>query len=161
MSTAESLCRILPVIGAARRTIIIFIFIAVVFIILITLQANLPTLRFLDSRDYHPPDSLIDAVSDAGTMLPPLLGADGSIALVASHIPVDSLRGRCSGHSPPISPSGGRRGGLGRPTGQFSVALPAVIALPLFPVLSGLAVVNIPARALERIAQGERGGLGA
>lgn len=58
-----------------------------VFIILITLQANLPSVRFMQSQDYRPPDLVINTVSGIGTMLGSFLGPTG----ISLSLPVTSL----------------------------------------------------------------------
>ena len=45
-----------------------------VLVVLITLQSNLPSVVFLQNRDYHPPERVIDNVSGVGTLLGSLLG---------------------------------------------------------------------------------------
>jgi benzoate membrane transport protein len=58
-----------------------------VFFVLITLQGNLPSVRFLQSQEYNPPEFVISVVSGVGTMLGSLLGPTGiSLSLPATSL---------------------------------------------------------------------------
>jgi hypothetical protein len=96
--TPRRLRRNLPAADAAVRNINIFV--AVLSIPLAvaealaltaaetsTLQANLPSLRFLDSQGYDPPETAVDIVSGLGTMLGSFLAPTG----VSLSLPATSL----------------------------------------------------------------------
>jgi benzoate membrane transport protein len=125
-----------------------------IFVILITLQSNMPSLRYLQSQGYEPRGSLIDVISGIGTMLSAPLGPIG----VSLSLPVTSLLG---------GPGAGPReiryrasavaatavvvvGLLGPIVAQLTSAVP----LALLRTLMGLALLNVLAGALRRLSQG-------
>lgn len=79
------LSMVAPEITTPRFSLSAIIAATPVFVILIVLQANLPSLLFLRSQDYHPPEPVINVVSGVGTMLGSLLGPTGvSLSLPAT-----------------------------------------------------------------------------
>lgn len=125
-----------------------------VMVVLITLQANLPSVVFLRTQDYEPPERVLTFVSGAGTLVGSLLGPLGlSLSLPATAI--------CAG------PDAGDRSVRHRSVyvgaaGGVVIALLAGVAAecqrswarPLLVALVGLAVLGVLSTAIQRVAQG-------
>lgn len=125
-----------------------------VMVVLITLQANIPSLVFLRSQAYDPPDRALSLISGLGTVGGSLLGPMGvSLSLPAT--------ARCAG------PEAGDRLVRHRSVyvaagGAVVIALFAGLAVELADVipsallvaLVGLAVVGVLSTALKRVAEG-------
>jgi benzoate membrane transport protein len=125
-----------------------------VLVVLITLQANLPALRFLQSEGYDPPEATIDLVSGMGTMLGSFLGPTGvSLSLPATSLVAGAEAGEheIRHRSVYIVAGAALVVGLlaGIATGLLELIPPALLA-----TLAGLAVVDVLANALRRITAG-------
>jgi len=125
-----------------------------VFVVLITLQANMPSLRFLQSQDYHPPEVMLDLVSGIGTILGSLLGPTG----VSLSLPVTSLlAGPGAGdhhvrhRSVLVTGSAALVIGL---LGGFAAGVAGIIPVALLLTLAGLAVVDVLGNALKQATRG-------
>lgn len=125
-----------------------------VMIALITLQANIPSLVFLRSQDYDPPERTIDAVSGLGTVAGSMLGPMG----VSLSLPATAL---CAG--PDAGPlrrryraayiAGGASLGIGLLAG-LAPDLQRLIPAALLDGLVGLAVLSVLATGLQRTTEG-------
>jgi benzoate membrane transport protein len=125
-----------------------------VFVVLITIQANLPSLLFLRGEDYEPPEPMINTVSGIGTMLGSLLGPTGvSLSLPATSLVAGEGAGEHAirHRSVYIVAAAALLTGL---LAGIAAHLPDVIPLPLLLSLAGLALVDVLASALTRITQG-------
>lgn len=125
-----------------------------VFVVLITIQANLPSLLFLQGEDYEPPEFVVNNVSGIGTMLGSLLGPTGvSLSLPATSLVAGEGAGEheVRHRSVYIVATAALVTGL---LGGIAAHLPEVIPLPLLLSLAGLAVVDVLGNALKRITQG-------
>jgi benzoate membrane transport protein len=125
-----------------------------VIIVLITLQSNLPSIVYLRSQDYRPPERVINLVSGIGTALGSLFGPTG----LSLSLPVTSLV---------AGPEAGDReirhrtvyliGVAALLTGLlagFAAGLPRWIPLPLLRALAGLALLSVLMNALQEITRG-------
>jgi benzoate membrane transport protein len=125
-----------------------------VFAVLIMLQANLPSLRFLHSQDYDPPEFVVDMVSGIGTILGSFLGPTGvSLSLPVTSIVAGSGAGEHSIRHRSVYMAAGAALVVGLLAG-IAAGLAAVIPPALLMTLAGLAVIDILANALKRITQG-------
>jgi benzoate membrane transport protein len=125
-----------------------------VFVVLITLQANLPAVRFLYSQDYDPPQTTITAVSGMGTILGSLLGPTGiSLSLPATSIVAGPGAGEQEIRHRVVYLAGGATLLVGLLAG-VSADLAQAIPLALLLTLAGLSLVNVLGDALQRVAQG-------
>ena len=125
-----------------------------VFVVLITLQANLPSVRFLQSQAYDPPEVVIDVVSGAGTMLGSFLGPTGvSLALPATSLVAGSGAGDREIRHRAVYMVGCAALLVGLLAG-FAVGLAGIIPASLLATLAGLSLVNVLGSALKRITQG-------
>lgn len=125
-----------------------------VMAVLITLQANVPSLVFLRSQNYEPPEGMVTAVSGAGTFLGSLLGPMGvSLSLTATAI--------CAG------PDAGEHAVRHRSAymasasslviallAGFAAGLTNIVPPALLDALVGLAVFGVLTRALHSMAGG-------
>lgn len=125
-----------------------------VMAVLITLQANVPSLVFLRSQNYDPPEGMITAVSGAGTFLGSVLGPMGvSLSLTATAL--------CAGpdagdhdvrhRSAYMAAAGGLAIAL---LAGFAAGLANIVPPALLDALVGLAIFGVLTRALHRMAAG-------
>ena len=125
-----------------------------VFIILITLQANLPSLRFMESQDYDPPEFAINSVSGVGTVLGSFLGPTGvSLSLPATSLVAGPDAGELQIRYRSVYLAGGAALFVGLLSG-LAADLKSILPLPLLTTLVGLAVVDVLSNALKEITQG-------
>lgn len=127
---------------------------APVFVVLITLQANLPSARFLYSQDYDPPQMVITAVSGIGTILGSFLGPTGvSLALPATSLVAGPGAGEHEIRHRAVYLAAGAALLVGLLAG-VAADLAELIPLALLLTLAGLSLVNVLGDALQRVAQG-------
>jgi benzoate membrane transport protein len=125
-----------------------------VFVVLITLQANLPSVRFLQGEAYDPPEVVIDVVSGAGTMVGSFLGPTGvSLALPTTSLMAGEGAGEHEIRHRAVLIAGSAALLTGLLAG-FAVGLAEVIPAALLATLAGLALVNVLANALQQITRG-------
>lgn len=125
-----------------------------VFIVLITLQANLPSLRFLQSQDYDPPGVVVDVVSGVGTMLGSLLGPTGvSLSLPATSVVAGSGAGDHETRHRAVYLAGGAALLIGLLAG-IAAGVAGIMPVALLATLAGLSLVNILGNALKQTTQG-------
>ena len=125
-----------------------------VLVVLITLQSNLPSVIFMRSQGYHPPERVINVVSGAGTLVGSLLGPM-AVSIAVLLVPLVAGPGagdpRIRHWSVYVS-----AGALMLIVLLASTAadLAAVIPLPLLLALAGLSLVGVLASALQQITRG-------
>jgi benzoate membrane transport protein len=125
-----------------------------VFVVLITLQANLPSMRFLHSQNYHPPGFVIDMVSGLGTILGSFLGPTGvSLSLPATAVVAGPGAGEPGLRHRAVYLVGTVALLVGILAG-VAAGLAEVIPAALLATLAGLALVDVLADAVKRVAQG-------
>lgn len=125
-----------------------------VMVILITLQANVPSMVYLRNQEYDTPDALLGSVSGLGTMVGSLLGPTG----ISLSLPATALI---------AGPDAGRRqerylsaclGALA----LIAIALLSAVAAQLVDIIPrsllltivGLAFVDVLADSVRRVSQG-------
>lgn len=125
-----------------------------VFVILITLQANMPSLIYLRSQEYQPPEAMINQVSGIATSLGSLFGPTGvSLSLPATSLVAGPQAGDHAIRHRSIYISAGVALLIGIMAGM-AAEIPQMIPLSLLLSLAGLAVVDVLASALQQITQG-------
>jgi benzoate membrane transport protein len=125
-----------------------------VFFVLITLQANLPSLRFLHSQGYQPPERTVDAVSGVGTILGSFFGPTGiSLSLPATSLVAGPQAGEQQIRHRSIYIIG-LAAMLVAFLGGIAATLAGVIPRALLFTLAGLAVVDVFAYAIREAVQG-------
>jgi benzoate membrane transport protein len=125
-----------------------------VFAVLITLQANLPSLRFLQSQEYDPPEAVIDVVSGIGTMLGSFLGPTGvSLSLPATSVVAGPGAGDREIRHRAVYLVGGAALLVGVLAG-VAAGLSGVIPSVLLATLAGLALVDVLANAVKQVTAG-------
>lgn len=151
---AEPLILELPALTGPVFSLPVILTATPVFVVLITLQANLPALRFLQSQDYQPPERVIDIVSGLGMMVGSLLGPVG----VSLSLPATSLA---------AGPEAGDHDIRHRTIYIVSVtallvgifagaatALAGALPMALLLTLAGLSVVDVLMNAVTRFTEG-------
>lgn len=125
-----------------------------VMVVLITLQANVPSLVFLRSQEYDPPDRTLSLVSGVGTVGGSLLGPIGvSLSLPATALSAGPEAGdRLLRHRSVYVAAGGAV--VIALFAGLAVELADVIPQALLVALVGLAVVGVLSTALKRVAEG-------
>jgi benzoate membrane transport protein len=123
-----------------------------VLVILITLQANLPSVVFLRDQEYQPPERVIDAVSGVGTLVGSLLGPT-AVSLSATALAAGPQAGEHRLRHRSVYLANGALVLVGVLAG-IAAELPEIIPLPLLLALAGLAVIGVLANALSQITKG-------
>lgn len=127
---------------------------APVFVVLITLQANLPSVRFLQSQGYAPPETVIDIISGVGTMLASLLGPSGiSLSLPATSVVAGPGAGEHEIRHRSIYIAGSVALLVGLLAG-IAVGLAGTVPLTLLVTLAGLALIGVLGHALRQATAG-------
>ena len=125
-----------------------------VFVVLITLQANLPSLRFLHSQEYDPPETAIDMVSGIGTMLGSFLGPTGvSLSLPATSLVAGPGAGDREIRHRTVYLVAGAALLVGLLAG-VAAGLLEIIPASLLATLAGLALVDVLANAVKQVTAG-------
>lgn len=125
-----------------------------VFVVLIALQANLPSIRFLQAQGYNPPETAIDVVSGLGTILGSLLGPTGiSLSLPATSVVAGEEAGEREIRHRSVYLAGGAALLVGLLAG-IAVSLAEAIPAALLVTLAGLSLVDVLGNALKRVAKG-------
>lgn len=150
----EPLTMVLPKVTTPRFTLQTILTATPVLVVLITLQANLPAIRFLHSQDYDPPELVVDAASGLGTMLGSFFGPTGaSLSLPATSIAAGPGAGDRSirYRSVIINSTAALILGL---MGGLAAGIAGLIPTALLLTLAGLAVIDVLGRSLQQITQG-------
>ena len=125
-----------------------------VLIILIMLQANLPSVIFMQSQGYKPPERVLNVISGVGTIFCSLLGPTGiSLALPPTALVAGPAAGELSQRYRAAYLAGGALVVIGLLAG-FAADLPTIIPLPLLLTLAGLSLVDVLANALRQVIEG-------
>lgn len=125
-----------------------------VMIVLITLQANVPSVVFLRSQGYEPPERTVTGVSGAGTVMGSLLGPMGvSLSLPATALCAGPDAGERSVRHRSVYIAGGTSTAIALLAG-FAAELAAILPQALLQAAVGLAVLGVLTMAIERIATG-------
>ncbi len=128
--------------------------VAPVVVVLVTLQANLPSQIFLETKGYRVPSRLIDIVSGLGTLLGSLLGPTGvSLSLPATALIGGEEAGPLSGRYRSVYIVGGAAILTGA-LASLAAILPQVIPSALLLALAGLAVLDVLVNAITEITRG-------
>ena len=125
-----------------------------VFVVLITLQANLPSVRFLQSQDYDPPEVMVDIVSGIRTIVGSMLGPTGiSLSLPATSLMADPGAGDHDIRHRSVYLAGGAALLIGLLAG-VAASRTGIIPPALLLTLSGLSVLDVLGHALKEATQG-------
>lgn len=125
-----------------------------VLVVLIVLQANLPSLRFLQSQNYQPSERIVDAVSGIGTLLGSFLGPIGvSLSLPATSLVAGSGAGvrRFRHRAVYLVSAAGLLIGL---FASITASLAGRIPMGVLLTLAGLSVIDIFTDALKQMSRG-------
>lgn len=125
-----------------------------VLVVLITIQANLPSIRFLNSQDYKPPELLVDIASGLGTMLGSFFGPTGaSLSLPATSIAAGEGAGEHDIRYRAVVINSTAALFLGA-LGGFAAGFAGMIPMALLLTLAGLAVIDVLGSALKEVTRG-------
>lgn len=125
-----------------------------VMVVLITLQANIPSTVFLRSQGYTPPERTLSVVSGLGTVGGSLLGPLGvSLSLPATALCAGPDAGERSTRHRAVSLAAGGSLVIALFAG-LAAELATVIPQALLVALVGLAVVGVLSTAIQRVAEG-------
>jgi benzoate membrane transport protein len=125
-----------------------------VFFVLITIQGNMPSVRFLQSQGYQPPDFIINVISGIGTILGSFLGPTGiSLSLPATSIVAGEDAGEHSIRYKCVYMVGTAALLVGI-LASIAVDLAAIIPIVLLITLAGVSVVEVFGNALRGITGG-------
>jgi len=125
-----------------------------VFVVLITLQANLPSVRFLQSQDYDPPEVMVDIVSGIRTIVGSMLGPTGiSLSLPATSLMAGPGAGDHDIRHRSVYLAGGAALLIGLLAG-VAASRTGIIPPALLLTLSGLSVLDVLGHALKEATQG-------
>ena len=125
-----------------------------VLVLLIVVQSNLPSVIFLRSQGYHPPERIIDAVGGIATSVGSLFGPTAvSLALPLVSLAAAPEAGEFSVRHRAVYVAAGALVLIALLAGAAAV-LPAIIPLPLLLTLAGLSLEPVLAGALRAITRG-------
>lgn len=125
-----------------------------VFVVLITLQANLPSLRFLHSQEYQPPERVIDILSGLGMLVGSVLGPVGvSLSLPATSLAAGPEAGPREIRHRTVYIAGVAALLVAIFAGA-TTALAGALPMPLLLTLAGLSVVDVLLHAVTRFTEG-------
>lgn len=128
--------------------------IAPVFVVLITVQANVPSLVFLREQDYDPPELNVNTVSGTGTVMGSILGPIGvSLSLPATALVAGPDAGEWSNRHLSVYIAAGASLLIGVLAG-FAVEIARAVPVALLLTGVGLAVLGILSTALQRVTEG-------
>lgn len=125
-----------------------------VMVVLITLQANVPSLVFLRAEGFRPPERTISAVSGVGTLVGSVMGPMGvSLSLPATALTAGPDAGQHDLRYLAAYLAGGASIVIALLAG-LAADLETIVPEPLLTVLVGLAVLGVLADALRNVASG-------
>lgn len=125
-----------------------------VLVVLITAQANLPSVVFLESQGYRPPEQVVGILSGLGTLAGSLLGPVAvSVSLPATALVAAPEAGEHRVRHWAVYPAAAAGLLIGL-LGSLAAALPAIIPLSLLVALAGLSLVGVLVSALQKLTQG-------
>lgn len=154
LGSAPAEFQLAPAFTAPEFSLSAIVTVVPVMVVLITLQANVPSLVFLREHGYQPPATGLNAVSGLGTAGGSLLGPMG----VSLSLPATAL---CAG---PDAGDRDRRHWAAYIAGSASLliglaagvatAVAEVVPRPLLIALVGLAVIGVLSAALQNVTKG-------
>lgn len=128
--------------------------VAPVLVVLIVLQSNLPSVIYLRSQGYHPPERLIDGIGGISTGLGSLLGPTA----VSLALPLVALAAAPDAGELPVRHRavyfGAGAAVLIALLAGVAAMIPAIIPVPLLLALAGLALEPVLAGALQAVTKG-------
>ncbi len=126
-----------------------------IFVVLITLQANLPSLVFIKSKSYEPPERLINLTSGIFTVLGSFLGPMGaSLSLPLASLVAGDNAGDWDKRHYAVYYAGGAAILIGI-LGGLTTLLIEVVPLPFLLAVAGLALFDVLANALRAVFESE------
>lgn len=146
--------QLLPTITVPEFTVGSVLTVAPVMLVLITVQANIPSTVFLREQGFEPPERLLTLLSGGGTIGSSLLGPVGvSLSLPATAYTAGQEAGPLTGRY-----RGVLLGSLVlfafAPIAGFATLLARVVPAALLTVVAGLALLGVLADALKKVSSG-------
>ncbi len=125
-----------------------------VLVLIMVVQSNLPSVIYLRSQGYHPPDRAIDAVGGVATSLGSLFGPTAvSLALPLVSLAAAPEAGEFSVRHRSVYVAASAVILIALLAGAAAV-LPAIIPLPLLLTLAGLSLIPVLSSALKAMTRG-------
>lgn len=126
-----------------------------IFVVLITLQANLPSLVFVKSKSYEPPERLINLTSGVFTVLGSFLGPMGaSLSLPLTSIVAGDNAGDLKNRHKAVYYAAGMGIVIGI-LGGLTTLLIEIVPLPFLLAVAGLSLFDVLANALRAVFQSD------
>ena len=124
-----------------------------IFVVLITLQATLPSLIFIKSKSYEPPEGIINLVSGIFTVVGSFLGPMGaSLSLPLTSIVAGDNAGDLDKRHYAVYYAGGMAILIGI-LGGLTTLLIEIVPLPFLLAVAGLSLFDVLANALRAVFQ--------
>ena len=150
----EALSPPVPVITAPAFSPQAIITVSPVVMVLVILQANLPSLVFMRSQGYEPPENVVDATSGLGMMLGSFLGPVGtSLSLPATSLVAGPEAGAQDVRYRAAALAAAGLLVIGLLAG-IAADMSTIVPMPLLVTLAGLAVVSVLMNALQQVTKG-------
>lgn len=125
-----------------------------VIVVLITLQANAPSIVFLRDQGYRPPERSLTMVSGVGTVLASLFGPIGvSLSLPATALTAGPDAGPRAARYRAVLIAGAAATAIALMAG-YAAELETLVVRPLLVAVIGLAVVGVFTGALQQVVSG-------
>ncbi len=145
---------LLPTLTTPEFTLASVLTVAPVMLVLITVQANIPSIVFLRDQGYKPPDRLVTLLSGAGTIGGSLLGAVGfSLSLPATAYSGGPDAGPPATRYRAVLLGAGILVAIGALAG-FASVISDMLPAAVLTVIAGLALVGVTADALKKVSSG-------
>jgi benzoate membrane transport protein len=145
---------LLPALTRPEFTVAAALTVAPVMLVLITVQANIPSLVFLKDQGYEPPERLITLLSGSGTIGGSLFGAVGfSLSLPATAYSAGPDAGPMATRYWGVLMASGILITFGALAG-FASLISEVLPAAVLTVIAGLALLGVVSEALKKITAG-------
>lgn len=153
-ATAPEVVTLLPMLTPPEFSIASILTVAPVMLVLITVQANIPSIIFLQEQTYDPPERLITLTSGVGTVGSSLLGAVGlSLSLPATAYTAGPDAGPVSSRYVAVLMAAAILVGFGLLAG-FATLISDIFPPALLVVIAGLALLGVLSDALRKVTAG-------
>ncbi len=145
---------LLPVLTRPQFTVAAALTVAPVMLVLITVQANIPSMVFLRDQGYEPPERLITLLSGSGTMAGSLFGAVGfSLSLPATAYSAGPDAGPMGSRYRAVLMASAILAAYGALAG-FASLISDVLPAAVLTVVAGLALLGVVSEALKKVTAG-------
>lgn len=153
-TTASEATTLLPALTAPEFSLTSILTLVPVMLVLITVQANIPSIVFLREQTYDPPERLITLLSGVGTIASSPLGAVGlSLSLPATAYTAGPDAGPVPSRYVAVLIGAAILFGFGLLAG-FATLISDIFPAALLVVIAGLALLGVMSDALRKVTAG-------